>query len=518
METDAVCTYENGVIEDLSSADGLKSALNKENEIIDNGTKTVAIFDGTVQDKPLVGDPANDPSAIENGGLVTSCESKGSIPSKKPEAEHAAHSIQSKPQKDRIHQKNGSTYSRPGGKPSLSQSLSFNSKGVLTSGIRKGIEGKPMKNDGKSSRVEGPDNASSLSNGSLASTMRSNHTVPQPFALATNRRASAGVHASEGNTSGVSNRRATLTSAPVARRSQSGKAISTGSTTSTQQSEVIKTQDQNLKSLKHGVSGKDEEDALSTTSSHTPRGLLSRRSSSAGFSFRCDERAEKRKEFFTKLEEKIQAKEVEKTNLQAQSKESHEAEIKQLRKSLTFKATPMPSFYQEPAPPKVDLKKIPTTRPRSPKLGRHKSSIAPLALAAATDTTPNNTKSCKGSRQGSMDQANPNPPSQNTENTSKKPVRRSLTKAPSQKSSNPKTKEVSKDPAKPNIPEPPQTQIEENGSKMKDNSKENKVKEEDNLTSIDGGLSAEDEDEGMLNLPDPAPETAIADEAATVKS
>ncbi|XP_024403788.1 uncharacterized protein [Physcomitrium patens] len=85
-----------------------------------------------------------------------------------------------------------------------------------------------------------------------------------------------------------------------------------------------------------------------------------------GFKFSTDERSEKRRDFYSKLEEKMKLKEEERKRLEAKAQEEKESQLRELRKTLTYKANPVPKFYQEPPPPPVKIKKAPTTRAKSP--------------------------------------------------------------------------------------------------------------------------------------------------------
>ncbi|KAL4318280.1 hypothetical protein GQ457_18G021290 [Hibiscus cannabinus] len=75
---------------------------------------------------------------------------------------------------------------------------------------------------------------------------------------------------------------------------------------------------------------------------------------------KSDERAERRKELSKKPEEKSDGKEAERKYHQTKSKDNRDAEIKNLRQNLNFKATPLPGFYHGQRTPKSRFDKIGT--------------------------------------------------------------------------------------------------------------------------------------------------------------
>ncbi|KAL4579843.1 hypothetical protein LXL04_016011 [Taraxacum kok-saghyz] len=118
----------------------------------------------------------------------------------------------------------------------------------------------------------------------------------------------------------------------------------------------------------------DEEDNWSMASSAaTSRTVRSRVTVGVAPTFKSAQRAAQRKEFYTKLEEKHQALKAEKMEYEARTKEEQDEAIKQMRKSMVVKANPVPNFYRQGPPPKAELKKLPLTRAKSPKLTRRKS-------------------------------------------------------------------------------------------------------------------------------------------------
>ncbi|XP_059650789.1 protein WVD2-like 3 [Cornus florida] len=235
--------------------------------------------------------------------------------------------------------------------------LSSNSDAVLSEGKIKSEPQKTKNDNKKSESAVKP--ASKPGTGNT----RMNYTVPQPFALATERRASCGI-------------RPVGTEPDVcAAVTKSSQANSLKHPITTKQNQVVSPLVSRKPLQPDNKKHPDEEDSCSVASSVAASAQLNKLRTSVALApvFRCSERAEKRREFYSKLEEKHQALEAEKTQLESRTKEEKAVAIKQLRKSLMFKASPMPSFYHEGPPPKVELKKPPPTRAKSPKLGRRKS-------------------------------------------------------------------------------------------------------------------------------------------------
>ncbi|XP_039039368.1 protein WAVE-DAMPENED 2-like isoform X2 [Hibiscus syriacus] len=100
----------------------------------------------------------------------------------------------------------------------------------------------------------------------------------------------------------------------------------------------------------------DEEDnwSVASTTVASFRTARSRVTIGTAPTFKNVEHAQRRKEFYQKLEEKHQALEAERSQCEARAKEEQKVALKQLRKSMVVKANPIPSFYYKGPPPKVE--------------------------------------------------------------------------------------------------------------------------------------------------------------------
>ncbi|XP_066396857.1 protein WVD2-like 2 isoform X1 [Miscanthus floridulus] len=205
---------------------------------------------------------------------------------------------------------------------------------------------------------------SSLSNSpakpTVARQQGSRHTVPEPCTVAPERRSSGA-----GNC------------APIPHPISNGEKLSDKSSSSPRSmAKKSPSVTPRMPLQSDNSSHSPEEDSYSVTSSTVTSaraGKTKKTTVAVAPTFVCANRAEKRGEFYTKLEEKRKALEEEKLQAEARKREEEEEALRQLRKNLVVRAKPMPSFYQEGPPPKVELKKVPPTRAKSPKLTRRKS-------------------------------------------------------------------------------------------------------------------------------------------------
>ncbi|EPS70648.1 hypothetical protein M569_04113, partial [Genlisea aurea] len=117
----------------------------------------------------------------------------------------------------------------------------------------------------------------------------------------------------------------------------------------------------------------DEEDNWSLASSTATSVRTAKITVPVAPRFSCLDRLQRRNEFYSKLEEKHRALDKEKFEYEARIKAKEQAAIKLMRRNMSYKANPVPSFYRDGPPAKVELKKLPLTRAKSPVFTRRKS-------------------------------------------------------------------------------------------------------------------------------------------------
>lgn len=262
----------------------------------------------------------------------------------------------------------------------VSASFSVSQSKTTPTGDQRNLQNKEVRDTGQTHASQNRRSSRSASFSSITiGPSRSHFTIPQPFSLATDKRALGGGRPRDEQVlqkplgfNGIfedSHSRTPVVSRKLCAKLPVAKSIC---------SESIKHLDDPLKRLTIRANPEHhDEDAMSISSvrscSQAPKAKASRFTSTSSFKFQSEARAEQRKEYYLKLQERLGAKEEEMKHMQAKAKKEKEEEIKLLRKSMTFKASPVPSFYQEGPPPKAELPKTPTTRAKSPNFTRRDS-------------------------------------------------------------------------------------------------------------------------------------------------